>query len=112
MGPLLRESVAVGIRLPIFLVPMLVHLPIYWVTQWVGEKSAHEEEAVAQNKAVVGLILCLAIYSVWFWVIWALFWATGVGAVIAALTVWAMASYHSKLIDDNYIRYARIYHFE
>ncbi|CCA73592.1 related to glycerol-3-phosphate-acyltransferase-Laccaria bicolor [Serendipita indica DSM 11827] len=108
IGPLLRESVAVGIRLPLFLVPMLVHLPIYWVTRWVGEKSAEDEEAVAQSKAVVGLILCLTIYSVWFWIISALFWATGLGFVIAALTVWAMASYHSKLIDDNYIRAKRL----
>jgi glycerol-3-phosphate O-acyltransferase / dihydroxyacetone phosphate acyltransferase len=102
--PLLRETFSVLIRLPLFLVPLLVHLPAYYVTRWVGDKSARDEETMAQNKLVVGLFVFLAIYSFWFWIIFALFRSTPIGAVVAAITIWGMEFYHGRLIDDNYLR--------
>jgi glycerol-3-phosphate O-acyltransferase/dihydroxyacetone phosphate acyltransferase len=103
--PLLRETFSVLIRLPLFLVPLLVHLPIYYVTRWVGDRSALDEESMAQNKLVVGLLSFLAIYSFWFWIIFALFRSTPIGAVVAAITIWGIEFYHGRLIDDNYLRY-------
>ncbi|KAG8812462.1 hypothetical protein FRB91_011427 [Serendipita sp. 411] len=106
--PLLRESIAVLIRLPLFLVPLMINVPIYWMTRWVGEKAAVDEESVAQSKIVVGLVLFLVIHSFWFWVIWIFLAITPIGALIAAVSVWALATYHRRLIDDNYIRAKRL----
>ncbi|KIM26219.1 hypothetical protein M408DRAFT_330764 [Serendipita vermifera MAFF 305830] len=106
--PLLQETFNVLIRLPLFLVPLLVHWPIYSLTRWVGDRSSREEETMAQNKVVVGLAALFSIYTFWFWVIFALFWSTPMGAVVALITICAMEFYHSKLIDDNYIRAKRL----
>jgi len=108
--PLLRETFGVLISLPLFLVPLLVHLPIYYVTRWVGNKSVREEETMAQNKLVVGLIALFAIYSFWFWIIFALFLGTPIGAFIAIITIWGLEFYHGRLIDDNYLRYGSCTH--
>jgi glycerol-3-phosphate O-acyltransferase / dihydroxyacetone phosphate acyltransferase len=102
--PLLLETIAVLIRLPFFFVPLIIHIPIYYTTRWIGNKSAHEEESMAQNKVVVGLLMLFAIYGFWFCMIWMLFWMTPIGAIVAASTMWLLAFYHGKLIDDNYIR--------
>ena len=102
--PLLRETFNVLIRLPLFLVPLLIHLPIYYLTRWIGDRSAREEETMAQNKLVVGLFAVFGIYTFWFWIIFALFWSTPMGALIAFVTICALEYYHGRLIDDNYLR--------
>lgn len=71
----------------------------------MAKRSEREEESVAQNKVVVGLFLLFGIYSFWFWAIWALFWLTPIGAIVAAATVYSMAVYFHSLIDDSYLRY-------
>lgn len=107
--PLLHETFNVLIRLPLFFVPLLVHLPIYYLTRWVGNRSAREEETMAQNKVVVGLFTLFTIYTFWFWIIFALFWQSSVGAVVGLVTIVSMEAYHGKLIDDNYLRYGFIH---
>ncbi|KAG8813107.1 hypothetical protein FRC17_001671 [Serendipita sp. 399] len=106
--PLLRESIAVLIRLPLFLVPLMINLPIYWTTRWAGEKASVDEESIAQSKVVVGLVLFIAIHGFWFWIIWMCLAVTPIGALIAGTSVWGLATYHQKLIDDNYLRAKRL----
>jgi hypothetical protein len=62
----------------------------------------HEEETQAQNKAVFGLLSCMMIYPTAFWALWAMFWYTGTGALVAAFIVWAFAYYHTRLINGEY----------
>lgn len=61
----------------------------------------HEEETQAQNKVIVGLLFMLMIYPLSFWLLWALFLYTRTGAVLAAVTVYLFANYHTKLINGS-----------
>lgn len=61
-----------------------------------------EEETQAQNKIIFALLLLLAIYPAMFLFLWALFWLTPIGAVIALAMSYAFVVYHVKIVDDNY----------
>jgi glycerol-3-phosphate O-acyltransferase / dihydroxyacetone phosphate acyltransferase len=61
-----------------------------------------EEETQAQNKIIFALLLLLAIYPAMFFFLWALFWLTPMGAVIALAMSYAFIVYHVKIVDDNY----------
>ena len=61
-----------------------------------------EEETQAQNKIIFALLLLLAIYPAMFFFLWALFWLTPIGAVIALAMSYAFVVYHVKIVDDNY----------
>ncbi|EJD02575.1 uncharacterized protein FOMMEDRAFT_122573 [Fomitiporia mediterranea MF3/22] len=97
-----RDTLSVLVRLPFFLFPLLVHLPAYLASRAAARLVEDEEETQAQNKVVVGLILMIMIYPAAFLFLWALFWYTPVGAVVAATTVWLFAVYHVKMIDNVY----------
>ncbi|EJD41912.1 acyltransferase [Auricularia subglabra TFB-10046 SS5] len=99
---LLRDTVACGIRLPFFLLPLMVHAPAYYMARFGASLVPDEEETQAQNKVVFGLLLLMFIYPVLFLMLWALFWLSPAGAVIAAGLVWLFAIYHVRVIDDHY----------
>ena len=89
------------IRLPFFLFPLLFHLPIYVMARLGARLVEDEEETQAQNKVVFGLLLCLMMYPTAFYVLWAFFWFTPVGALGAAALVWLFVFYHTKLISGT-----------
>jgi cobalamin biosynthesis protein CobD/CbiB len=84
-------------RLPFFLFPLIVHMPIYIMGR-LGARLAAEEETQAQNKIMYGLLILLVIYPAAFFFLWALLWYTPTGALLAWATVWLFAVYHNKLV--------------
>lgn len=105
---LIRDTLAVLIRLPIFFLPLLLHLPVYIIGRRAARLSEHEEETQAQNKVVVSLLLLLLIYPATFWILWAVLSYSSTGALVAALAVWAFAYYHTRLVNDNYVHLKRV----
>jgi glycerol-3-phosphate O-acyltransferase/dihydroxyacetone phosphate acyltransferase len=103
LSVLIRDTLAALIRLPFFLIPLLLHTPVYVMGRIGAGLVEHEEETQAQNKAVFGLLSCMMIYPAAFWALWAMLWYTGTGALVAAFTVWAFAYYHNSLINGTYI---------
>lgn len=99
---LTRDSLACLIRLPFFFFPLMVHLPAYVMSRLGARLVEDEEETQAQNKIVFALLLLLMIYPAAFSFLWALFWYTPGGALIAAATVWLFAYYHVKIINGRY----------
>ncbi|PIL36265.1 hypothetical protein GSI_01927 [Ganoderma sinense ZZ0214-1] len=67
-----------------------------------------EEETQAQNKVVFGLLLLFMIYPAAFFVVWAFFWYTPVGALVAGSFVFLFAMYHNRLINHSYDRAKRL----
>ena len=65
--------------------------------------SENEEESQAQNKVVIGLLLLMMIYPAAFWMVWAVLSFTSYGALVAGLTVWAFAYYHTRLVNGGSI---------
>ncbi|KZT54770.1 acyltransferase [Calocera cornea HHB12733] len=98
---LVRDSIASAIRLPFFLLPLLVHLPVYALGKYVQGMIVDEEE-IAQGKVFLGLFLLMGTYSLMFLALWVLLWLSPIGALIAAAVTWAFAVYHVQLVDDNY----------
>lgn len=98
---LFRDTLAALIRLPVFLLPLILHLPVYIMSRLAAGLSEHEEESQAQNKVVIGLLLLMLIYPTAFWVLWAILSYTSQGALVAALTVWAFAYYHTRLVNGG-----------
>ena len=77
-------------------------MPIYILGRLGARLVEHEEETQAQNKVVIGLLFLLFIYPLAFWLLWALLLYTRTGAVLAAVTVWLFAVYHTKLINGMF----------
>jgi hypothetical protein len=50
----------------------------------------------------------MLIYPVTFWVLWAVLSYSSFGALVAAMTVWAFAYYHTRLVNDNYMHLKRV----
>lgn len=98
---LVRDTTSVLIRLPFFLVPLLIHLPAYLAARAAARAVEHEEETQAQNKVVFGLLFLLVIYPAFFVFLWALFGRTFIAGIIAFSTVWLFALYHVKMIDGQ-----------
>ncbi|KAF8549758.1 hypothetical protein OG21DRAFT_1514834 [Imleria badia] len=105
---LVRDTLAALIRLPFFLLPLILHLPVYVMSRLAAGLSEHEEETQAQNKVVIGLLLLMLIYPAAFWAFWAILSFTSHGALVAGLTVWAFAYYHTRLVNDNYLHFKRV----
>lgn len=99
---LIKDTLSSLTRLPFFLFPLIVHLPVYVMGRLAAKLVEDEEETQAQNKVVIGLLLLMLIYPAAFFFLWAMFWYTPVGALVAAGTVWLFAVYHNKMINDNY----------
>jgi len=96
---LLRDTLALAVRLPFFLFPVIVHLPIYILSRVGAQLVEDEVESQAQNKLVVGLVLSiLFIYPTAFFLLWAFMMYTPLGALISAGIVWLLAVYHNRLI--------------
>ncbi|ODN73335.1 hypothetical protein L202_07874 [Cryptococcus amylolentus CBS 6039] len=99
---LIKDSLNCLVRLPFFIVPMLIHLPVY-VVGILGARLAEDElETQAQTKITFGLILSFLTYPVLFFSLYAVLKQWTFGAVIAAVSVWMLGRYHSTLIDENY----------
>ena len=74
----------------------------------IGAKLVEsEEETQAQNKLAFGLISLLLIYPALFFFLWALFWYTGLGALLSAFMVYLFAVYHNKIIDGKFYLFLR-----
>ena len=100
---LLRDTLALAIRLPFFLFPLIVHLPVYILSRLGAQLAVDEVETQAQNKVVVGLVLSvLFIYPTAFFLLWAFMMYTPLGALISAGVVWLLAVYHNKLIQGAF----------
>ncbi|KAF9257943.1 glycerol-3-phosphate-acyltransferase [Marasmius fiardii PR-910] len=97
-----RDTLSALARLPFFLFPLIVHLPVYVMGRMGARLVQDEEETQAQNKVVFGLLSTLMIYPATFFFLWALFWYTRIGALLAAATLYLFAIYHDRMINDNY----------
>jgi glycerol-3-phosphate O-acyltransferase/dihydroxyacetone phosphate acyltransferase len=96
---LLRDTLALVVRLPFFLFPLIVHLPVYILSRLGAQLAVDEVESQAQNKVVIGLVLSvLFIYPTAFFFLWAFMMYTPLGALVSAGVVWLLAVYHNKLI--------------
>ncbi|OWZ76660.1 hypothetical protein C365_04813 [Cryptococcus neoformans Bt85] len=99
---LIKDSIACLIRLPFFIVPMLLHIPIY-IVGILGARLVEDElETQAQMKIAFGLLLSFLTYPVLFFSLWAVFRNWTLGTMMAAGAVWLLGRYHSALIDENY----------
>ncbi|CAA7263179.1 unnamed protein product [Cyclocybe aegerita] len=104
---LIRDSILALVQLPFFFLPLIVHSPAYMMGGLGAKLVEHEEETQAQNKVAFGLISLLVIYPATFVFLWALFWYTRLGALLAGLIVYLFAVYHIKMVDSNYERAKR-----
>ncbi|WVR07618.1 hypothetical protein IAU60_004660 [Kwoniella sp. DSM 27419] len=99
---LIKDTLACLLRFPFFIVPMLIHIPVYLVGI-LGARVAEEElETQAQMKVAFGLLLSLITYPILFFILWSVLKAYTLGAVLAGGIVWALGRSHSALIDENY----------
>lgn len=106
---LLRDTLTLAIRLPFFLFPVIVHLPVYILSRLGAQLAADEVETQAQNKVVVGLVLLvLFIYPTAFFLLWAFMMYTPLGALISAGVVWLLAVYHNTLILGVFLPLAEL----
>jgi hypothetical protein len=77
----------------------------------LGARLAEDEqETQAQNKVVFGLLSLLLIYPAAFLFLWALFWYTPIGALLAAAMVYLFAIYHIKTIDGELLPLSSMAH--
>jgi len=96
---------ALVIRLPFFLFPVIIHFPVYILSKLAAQLAEDEVESQAQNKVVIGIILLvLFIYPTAFFLLWAFMMYTPLGALVSAGVVWLLAVYHNRLILDHYER--------
>lgn len=100
---LIRDSFAALITLPFCFVPLIVHAPVYVMGRIGAKLVENEEETQAQNKLAFGLISLLLIYPALFFFLWALFWYTGLGALLSGLMVYLFAVYHITIIDGKLV---------
>ncbi|GAA5985969.1 hypothetical protein JCM5350_007825 [Sporobolomyces pararoseus] len=103
------STLACLLRLPFFLLPLIVHLPIYLFTRYASSGALEEDQA--QNKVAIGLVLALGSYAAFFGVACALLWVSlpyG-GAILVSLTgTICFVAYHNRLVDDNYRQFQRL----
>lgn len=99
---LLKDTISSAVRLPFFLVPMVVHLPIYVMARMGANIVQEELETQAQMKVAFGLLFSLAVYPVIFFGLWVLLGFTSLGALIAAVLVYGFSTSHRSLVDANY----------
>ena len=102
MWLLIKDTLITLYHLPFFLVPMIVHLPIYGMGILGARLVEDELETQAMMKVVFGLILSVLTYPILFFVFWTVFKQVPLGAMLAAGIVWLLRQFHSTLIDENY----------
>lgn len=101
---LIRDTLSILIRTPFFILPMIIHLPMYYVAKLGENMMADELETQAQMKMVFGMLLSFLVYPFWAGVLW---WVMGrgmVAAVVAGGAVYAFNTSHQNLVDDSYDR--------
>lgn len=108
---LLRDSLSCLVRLPLFIFPLMIHLPAYVMARLGARLVEDEKETQAQNKILFGLLLLVLIYPAAFFFLWAFLWYTPVGALFAGFVVWLTAIYHTKLVNGKYILISTCYTF-
>lgn len=102
---LLKDTISCGVRLPFFVVPMIVHLPIYVMARMGASIAKEELETQAQMKVAFGLLFSFAVYPVIFFALWVLLGFTVFGGLIAAALVYGFNMSHKSLVDANYTQY-------
>ncbi|KAK4048505.1 hypothetical protein OIV83_004673 [Microbotryomycetes sp. JL201] len=90
--------------LPFFVVPLVVHLPVYLVGKY-SLRFSDVDEDIAQNKISLGLVLAIIVYLSLFAFVWTLLVVVPLGGVLAAFIVWLFVVYHNILIDGNYNKF-------
>ncbi|CEQ41734.1 SPOSA6832_03485, partial [Sporobolomyces salmonicolor] len=109
LGSVLLSTLSCLLRLPFFLLPLLVHLPIYLFSRYASSGALEEDQA--QNKVFVGLVFALGTYAAFFGVACALLWVSlpyGGAILVAAAGTIAFVAYHNRLVDDNYRKFQRL----
>ncbi|GAA5912347.1 hypothetical protein JCM8208_003333 [Rhodotorula glutinis] len=109
LGSVLLSTLSCLVRLPFFLLPLVVHLPVYTFARYASSGALEEDQA--QNKVAIGLVLALATYAALFGVVCALLWTsiTWGGAIVVALVgTIAFVAYHNRLVDANYRQFQRL----
>ncbi|GJE90098.1 glycerol-3-phosphate-acyltransferase [Phanerochaete sordida] len=99
---LVAETLAAVVRLPLFVVPLLVHAPAYAFARVGAKLVEDEEETQAQNKVAFGLLLLMIVYTSIGIFVWSILSYTVVGALLATGFVFLFAWYHNSLIDEYY----------
>lgn len=74
------------------------------MSRYGAKLAVDEEETQAQNKIAFGLLLTAISYGTLFWLIWAVFWLSPLGAVIGASAVYLLYTFYLRMIDDFYAR--------
>ncbi|BGP43401.1 hypothetical protein JCM10449v2_007436 [Rhodotorula kratochvilovae] len=109
LGSILLSTLSCLVRLPFFLLPLVVHLPVYLFARYASSGALEEDKA--QNKVAIGLVLALATYAAFFAVACALLWtsmAWGGAIVVALVGTVAFVAYHNRLVDANYRQFQRL----
>ncbi len=101
---LIRDTTSCLLLLPFFLLPMIMHLPLYGMARLGADIVKEELETQAQMKIAFGIIFSFFIYPAMFIVLWLLLKFTLIGAAMAAGGVYTFAMYHTSLVDANYDR--------
>jgi len=99
---LVKDTIACLVRLPFFLIPMVLYSPVY-VAGTLGARLAEDEqETQAQMKIALAILLSFLLYPVLFFTFWAVFRQVPLGAALAVGLIWLLKRYHSTLVDENY----------
>ncbi|BGP35303.1 hypothetical protein JCM10296v2_007138 [Rhodotorula toruloides] len=109
LGTVILSTLACLVRLPFFLLPLIVHLPVYLFARYAASNALEEDQA--QNKVALGLVLALVTYATFFAVACALLWTSipwGGALLVAIVGTIAFVAYHNRLIDDNYRKFQRL----
>jgi glycerol-3-phosphate O-acyltransferase / dihydroxyacetone phosphate acyltransferase len=99
---LFSSSLLYVVHLPFFIVPLIVHAPVYMMARYGAKLVEDEEETQAQNKVVFGLLLVLLIYTTAFIFLWALLWYSPIGAIVAAGALYLLGMYHNRMINGKH----------
>jgi glycerol-3-phosphate O-acyltransferase / dihydroxyacetone phosphate acyltransferase len=103
LAVLIGQTLTLGARLPFFAVPLMIHVPAYYVARLGAKMVEDEEETQAQNKVVFGLFLAYVAYAILGIFIWASFSYTTLGALAGLGIIYTMAWYHNSLIDGTFL---------
>ena len=90
-----------AIRLPTFVLPLLVYAPAYALGRFGAKLAEDEEETQAQNKVVFGLLSMILMFGLMGGFVWAMLSYTPIGALIATVFIFLFARYHNTLINGR-----------
>lgn len=105
---LIRDTLSLLVRLPFFLVPLMIHFPAYFLARFGARLVEDEEETQAQNKVVFALLFLSVTYPLVFFGLWALSSYNLIGAPIALAFVYFIAVYHTKLVNGEWTSFRMV----